>query len=617
MQSSSGTVKKIIRGLAIAIIFCAVLTTAYGSNVYGFSQEISLSNSSTSSFPQNGMVSIAFDDSLQSQYDYALPLLEAKGVHATFYVISDLVGQSGHLTVSELQNLQSNGNEIGSHSKTHPDFTGISDAQIQQECSVSKQVLQSYGLTINNFAYPYGDCNTHTDSIVNQYYRSARSAYSHPSYIMQLPTTQFNLLATAGNKQTPITDLQDYVNNVRASKGWAIIVFHDVVPSPGDWQTSTQVLSQFLDYLEANGVEVLTVNQALDMGSRDVDITSVVPSCVQAAPGTIIEINVTARNEGAMTETFNITTYYDNNEIGTQTVTDLASGANITLTFGWNTGAVPFGDYTIKAIASTVPEEIDTADNTFVDGTVTIFGPPMASFTCYPSNTYINQPVLFDASSSKSNGGTITDYMWNFDDGNITSTSNAIASHTFVLARNYNVALTVTNTEGLNGSASELVTAEVAVAGIFSVASNSTVSDLSFNLTSLELSFTVAGPSGTTGLTRVTIAKTLVANVTNLKVFLDEKPLQYSVTETGDSWVVSFTYTHSTHYITLALNPSRLRGDVNNDGRVNMLDVSMVAAAFGSKPTDTRWNSAADLASNGIIDIRDIAIVARELGNTV
>jgi hypothetical protein len=154
-----------------------------------------------------------------------------------------------------------------------------------------------------------------------------------------------------------------------------------------------------------------------------------------------------------------------------------------------------------------------------------------------------------------------------------------------------------------------------AVENVFSVASNSTVSDLSFNSTSLELSFTVAGPSGTTGLTRVTIAKTLVANVTNLKVFLDGKPLQYSATETGDSWMVSLKYTHSTHHIMLALNPFRLRGDVNNDGRVNVLDVSIVATAFGSKPLGTGWNSAADLDNNGIINIVDIAIVATECGN--
>jgi hypothetical protein len=184
------------------------------------------------------------------------------------------------------------------------------------------------------------------------------------------------------------------------------------------------------------------------------------------------------------------------------------------------------------------------------------------------------------------------------------------------LARNYNVALTVTNTEGLKGSASELVTAGVAVADIFSVASNSTVSDLSFNSTSLKLSFTVAGPSGTTGLTNVTIAKTFVANVTNLKVFLDGNPLQYTTTETGDSWVVSFTYTHSTHYVMLALNPSRLAlaGDLNNDGKVSLQDLVLLSNAYGSKPGDANWNPNADIDNDGKVGLADLTLLTINYG---
>ena len=142
-----------ILGVACAIILLnVVLTAAYASDMFTvYRQRTSMSGVSSSSLSTNGTVSIALDDGRQSQYDYALPLLEAKGMHATFYVISGDVGTSGYLTVSELQNLQGNGNEIGSHSVTHPNFLSISDVQIQQECSVSKQVLQSYGLTINNF----------------------------------------------------------------------------------------------------------------------------------------------------------------------------------------------------------------------------------------------------------------------------------------------------------------------------------------------------------------------------------------------------------------------------------------------------------------------------------
>ncbi len=56
---------------------------------------------------------------------------------------------------------------------------------------------------------------------------------------------------------------------------------------------------------------------------------------------------------------------------------------------------------------------------------------------------------------------------------------------------------------------------------VFSVESNSTVSALAFNTTSSELSFTVSGPSGTKGYVKVSIAKSLVENVSDVKVYLD------------------------------------------------------------------------------------------------
>jgi PKD repeat protein len=88
---------------------------------------------------------------------------------------------------------------------------------------------------------------------------------------------------------------------------------------------------------------------------------------------------------------------------------------------------------------------------------------------------------------------------------------------------------------------------------VFSVASNSTVSALMFNATNLELSFMATGPAGTAGFARVTIAKPLVENITNLKAYLDGNPIGYIASETSDSWIVYFTYTHSTHKIILTM----------------------------------------------------------------
>jgi hypothetical protein len=89
---------------------------------------------------------------------------------------------------------------------------------------------------------------------------------------------------------------------------------------------------------------------------------------------------------------------------------------------------------------------------------------------------------------------------------------------------------------------------------IFSVESNSTISALAFNTTSLELSFTASGPTGTRGYTKVTIAKSLVANATNMRVYLDGNQTQYSIASTDDSWLLAFNYTHSTHKVTVDLN---------------------------------------------------------------
>jgi len=88
---------------------------------------------------------------------------------------------------------------------------------------------------------------------------------------------------------------------------------------------------------------------------------------------------------------------------------------------------------------------------------------------------------------------------------------------------------------------------------VFSVASNSTVSQLAFNSTSRELTFTVAGPTGTAGYVNVYIAKTLVDDITDIKVYLDGHNQNYTATSLDGSWLLYFIYLHSTHKITINL----------------------------------------------------------------
>jgi predicted deacylase len=57
--------------------------------------------------------------------------------------------------------------------------------------------------------------------------------------------------------------------------------------------------------------------------------------------------------------------------------------------------------------------------------------------------------------------------------------------------------------------------------------------------------------------------------------------------------------------------------DLNGDGKVNILDVTVVAAAFDTRPGDARWNATADLDKNEWVNIIDLSKVAIDNGKTV
>ncbi len=134
--------------------------------------------------------------------------------------------------------------------------------------------------------------------------------------------------------------------------------------------------NSFLDLQDTNLVDFYTLtilHDALD-GSveiipvRDVAVVNVTPSPTRAYPTWIQPINVTvmARNEGSISETFNVAVYHNLTGwvlIGNQTVFNLAAGANETLTFNWNITGLPVGLYAINATASAT-DEVDVEDNT-------------------------------------------------------------------------------------------------------------------------------------------------------------------------------------------------------------------------------------------------------------
>jgi PKD repeat protein len=83
---------------------------------------------------------------------------------------------------------------------------------------------------------------------------------------------------------------------------------------------------------------------------------------------------------------------------------------------------------------------------------------PEASFTYSPPDPEINEVVTFDASSSSDPDGTVVSYFWDFGDGNTETGSYATATHSYAVEGTYNVALTVTDNDGLTNTTSHTIT---------------------------------------------------------------------------------------------------------------------------------------------------------------
>jgi hypothetical protein len=120
--------------------------------------------------------------------------------------------------------------------------------------------------------------------------------------------------------------------------------------------------------------EVDTSNNARMAGvynRYDLALSAVAASKTVVGQDYPASVDIVVKNQGNFTETFNVTLYANTTFVALQTIT-LESGASITIIFTWNTTGFAKGNYTISAVADTVPGETDTADNNFTDGWVMV-----------------------------------------------------------------------------------------------------------------------------------------------------------------------------------------------------------------------------------------------------
>lgn len=113
---------------------------------------------------------VTFDDGFRNAADRALPVLRARGLRGTMFLVADRIGGEDAwdraigepplplMDDHEVRDWLAAGQDIGAHTLTHPRLTQIPADQARAEIFESKTRLEDrFGVPVRHFCYPYGD----------------------------------------------------------------------------------------------------------------------------------------------------------------------------------------------------------------------------------------------------------------------------------------------------------------------------------------------------------------------------------------------------------------------------------------------------------------------------
>jgi peptidoglycan/xylan/chitin deacetylase (PgdA/CDA1 family) len=146
-------------------------------------------------------VILTFDDGRSDAMKVVLPLLRKHGMRATFFIITDRVGEPGFVTWDDVRALMAAGMEIGSHTLTHPRLPDLPDEAVEQELKASKSRLEKeLARPVETLAYPYNAVRSRLASLARAAgYRVAVAGSAHGTAdllrLRRFPVTGFTSLS--------------------------------------------------------------------------------------------------------------------------------------------------------------------------------------------------------------------------------------------------------------------------------------------------------------------------------------------------------------------------------------------------------------------------------------
>jgi peptidoglycan/xylan/chitin deacetylase (PgdA/CDA1 family) len=222
-------------------------------------------------------VSLTYDDGLNSQLDNAVPELKRLGLKATFF----LTEENARWRLPEWEALAREGNEVANHTVTHPCALGGYSAGRFEHAEIDRMegyLDAHFGADrARTFAYPCGYLGLGRGGRRTRFARyrkilerdsviAARTTAGGPNRPEEVVADRLELHAFEptydGDGTSPAIR---YLNETVAQGGWAILVFHDVLPTwRGDGDASVATHNAILKRIAALDVWCAPMGEVFD-----------------------------------------------------------------------------------------------------------------------------------------------------------------------------------------------------------------------------------------------------------------------------------------------------------------------------------------------------------------
>ena len=215
--------------------------------------------------PGQPMVSISFDDAPVSAAETGAAILEARGVHGTWFICMGLAGQDGPMganaSADQVKSLMAAGHEIGCHTFSHLDCGQAPAGLVTGDVEQNRVALEALGVPEpQSFAYPYGEVCAPAKAALGARFGLLRALH-HGLIGQGCDLNQAPAVGIEGPNGEAVA--RGWLTRALAERAWLILYTHDVRPDPSPFGCTPAALERLVDAAIAGGAEVVTVAEGL------------------------------------------------------------------------------------------------------------------------------------------------------------------------------------------------------------------------------------------------------------------------------------------------------------------------------------------------------------------